>query len=108
VIAPIWAKPKYPGDAVRMQMVIRDDPRFGPEIGDIRIQHYAGMKGGDKVRVAVFLPGVSICSPGDTPKTEPEFNNWYPAADKRKADEAFDEYLKCARDAGWKDYNPNG
>jgi hypothetical protein len=62
VIAPIWAKPKYPGDAVRMQMLIRDDPRFGPEIGDIRIQHYAGMKGGDKVRVAVFLPGVSVCS----------------------------------------------
>lgn len=98
-----WTQPKYPGDTVRLHMLSRVDPRFGSELGDIRIQHY-----GATVRVATFLPGVEVCHPGDTPKVEPEFNNWYAATDIVTADEAFDEYVRCAREGGWKDYKPNG
>lgn len=108
-----WKKPKYPGDAVRIHMLQRNDPRFGPEIGDVRIQYYGTRANSepdpsDKVRVATFLPGVVVSNPGDTPKMEPEFNNWYAASNVATANEAFDEYVRCAREGGWQDYNPNG
>lgn len=98
-----WKKPEYPGDTVRIHMLIR-----GRELGDVRIQHYAGMKAGDTVRVGCFLPGVEESSPGDTPKVWPEFDTKLPADQVEAANGVFDAYLACAHEAGWKDFNPNG
>jgi hypothetical protein len=97
---PDWTEPKYPGDAVRITMLERNGP-FGEEIGDVRIQHY----GAGKFRVAMFVPGIVIELPGDTPKTEPEFHQWH--IDKDVADEIFDEYVKCAIEGGWQERRPN-
>lgn len=98
-----WTEPKYPGDAVRIHMLQR-----GGELGDVRIQHFAGMKAGDTVRVGTFLPGIVEGSPGDTQKTWPEFHIDLPADQVGAADGIFDAYLVCAYEAGWKDYDPNG
>jgi len=63
-------KPKYPGYAVRIQRLTKDD-----EVGDVRIMDY-GMSPYCRYRVASFLPGRSVCVEGDTPKTEPERDAW--------------------------------
>lgn len=90
----LWTEPKYPGDAVRILSLKR-----GGELGDVRIQHY-----GKKVRVATFLPGNSVCSAGDTPKTEPERSVW--CANNFIADEFFDTYVADAYADGWDNYDP--
>jgi hypothetical protein len=84
-----WSTPQYPGDSVRITRLRRKD-----EIGDVRIQVYTETA----VRVATFLPGVSVCLEGDTPKTEPERSAWVVP---RLADRLFDRYVSEARADGW-------
>lgn len=92
----LWTEPKYPGDAVRILQLKRGD-----EIGDVRIQHY-----GEKVRVASFLPGVAVCLPGDTPKTEPERSVW--CVNNFAADALYDQYVQDAYADFWQNYHPEG
>lgn len=87
-----WTEPKWPGDAVRIVLLARGD-----EIGDVRIQQY-----GEHYCVATFLPGRPVCSPGDTPKTEPEESRWF--TKKRTANLIFDQFERRARADGWTDY----
>lgn len=96
----LWTEAKYPGDAVRIQMLYRRDARGRVELGDIRIQKYDNV-----VRVASFLPGIEECSPGDTPKTAPEKSMHYRFADP--ADGEFDKYVQEAYADGWQNYDPN-
>lgn len=90
----LWTEPKYPGDAVRIQMLHR-----GGVIGEIRIQHY-----GKKVRVGAFLPGRVVCSPGDTAKVEPDQHKW--CTSSFAADEVFDKYIQEAYADFWQNYHP--
>jgi len=95
----LWTEPQYPGDAVRILMLKRGHGK-AMELGDVRIQWLSDRA----VKVCMFVPGVEECSPGDTPKTWPEFHRL--CKFKPEADEVFDEYVKCAYDAGWQNYNP--
>lgn len=95
----LWTKPKYPGDAVRILMLYRGEGRDA-EIGDIRIQDY-----GKSVRVGTFLPGDSVCLPGDSPKTEPEKSEW--CTSSWQADAQFDNYVQDAYAEGWQNYYPD-
>lgn len=88
-----WKEPNYPGDAVRMIMLVRND-----EIGDIRIQHH----GATGLKVCAFLPGVTECPPGDTPKTWPEESEWVTSEDA--ANRLFAQYEAKARANGWRDW----
>lgn len=97
----LWTEPKYPGDAVRVLMLKRGHGR-DTMLGDVRIQ--SGMLPDSAVTVCMFVPGVTECPPGDTPKTWPEFHRT--CKFKPEADEVFDEYVKCAYEAGWQNYNP--
>lgn len=102
----LWTEPKYPGDAVREQMLYRRhvDSATGPavELGDIRIQHY-----GSFVKVGSFLPGVTECSPGDTPKTWPEKHETFRGDNQLdQADGVFDRYVQDAYADGWQNYHP--
>lgn len=89
----LWTEAKYPGDAVRIQMLHRDG-----ELGDIRIQLYDG-----QAHVCAFLPGQCTMSPGDTPKTAPEKSEW--ATSSFAADELFDRYVREAYADGWQNYD---
>jgi len=92
----LWTEPRYPGDAVREVMLHRRG-----EIGAVCIQHHGGAA---HVRVCSFLPGVSMCSPGDTPKTIPEKQTW--CTSSFAADELFDKYLGEAYKEFWQNYHP--
>lgn len=93
----VWTEPKYPGDDVRIALLIR-----GAEIGDVRIQDY-GEGINNRYRVGQFLPGVEECSPGDTPKVWPERGAY--CATPGEANSTFLEYVRLAREDGWQDYN---
>lgn len=82
--------PKYPGDS----WVIVYLEKAG-EIGDVRVQFYESY-----FRVASFLPGRTECSPGDTPKTVPERDQWI--EDRREANKVFVQYVIAAFREGWK------
>lgn len=99
VVSPVWTEAKYPGDAVRIELL-----RRGDEIGDIRIQDY-NERLTQAYRVAAFLPGVDVCLPGDTPKTEPDKHQW--DLSKREADAHFDRFLAEAHRDGWVHYDRN-
>jgi hypothetical protein len=90
-----WFEPKHPGDSVRLQGFARDG-----EVGDVRIQGYAP----NSFRVASFLPGVTVEYEGDTPKTEPEFDQWVRTRDH--ADNTFDMYCRWAVRDGWTPVQP--
>lgn len=92
-----WTEPKYPGDAVRIALLIRGD-----ELGDVRIMDY-GQSSKNRYRIAAFLPGYEECTPGDTPKTWPEEDRW--CTETGTATITFDQYVKAAHAAGWQDYN---
>lgn len=89
-----WRDAKYPGDDVR-----RVDVRRGDELGMVVIQHY-----GVSVRVGSFLPGDVQSSPGDTPKTWPERNEWF-RVDRPDfptcANDMFVRLLTRAQEDGW-------
>lgn len=89
----LWTEPRYPGDPVRILELYRGD-----FLGDIRIQHF-----GESVRVASFLPGVVVVSPGDTPKVEPEKAEW--CTSSYRADEVFDKYVQEAYEDHWQNYH---
>ena len=98
----LWTEAKYPGDAVRIQMLYRRDARGVIELGDIRIQHY-----GHFVKVGSFLPGEVECSPGDTPKTWPEESFTFRGDNQCDlADAEFDKYVQEAYADGWQNYDP--
>jgi hypothetical protein len=97
----LWTEAKYPGDAVRIQLLYRGGHGQPIELGDVRIQKYETV-----ARVAAFTPGrCSGVFPGDTPKTEPDKYMHYRFADP--ADAKFDEYLQEAYQDGWQNYDPN-
>lgn len=95
---PLWTEAKYPGDAVRIRML-----RRGDELGDVRIQQYSVTP--QSVRVAKFLPGNEVFLPGDTPKTEPEQDEW--CSSSWRADEVFDRFVQDAYNDGWENFDRN-
>jgi hypothetical protein len=99
----LWTEAKYPGDAVRILALYREYAPGRHELGDIRIQHYETF-----VKVGSFLPGVTECSPGDTPKTWPEVHNVYRGDNQADlADAEFDRYVQDAYADGWQNYDRN-
>jgi hypothetical protein len=93
----LWTEPKYPGDAVR-ELVLQRNGLFG----SIAIRQY----GPQSVLVGSYLPGVTECPPGDTPKTRPEKHKW--ARSSYMADEVFDQYVQEAYADLWQNYYPEG
>jgi hypothetical protein len=96
----LWTEPQYPGDVIRALLLYRGGHGRPIELGDVRIQAY----GAQSFRIGAFLPGVSVCNPGDTPKTEPEDWRWEPTT--FAADDAFDAYVQEAYESGWQNYFP--
>lgn len=94
-----WTEPKYPGDAVRIALLIRGEH----ELGDVRIQDYGPGKDGKRYRVGTFLPGETECTPGHTPKTWPDKSVW--RTTPGEANSTFLEYVRIAKASDWKDYN---
>lgn len=94
-----WTTAKHPSDTVRCHMLQWGNP--ATELGEILITDWRGdmMR---PYRVMALLPGVTTCSPGDTPKTVPESEHW--AATKAEANEWFDLFVSRAHADGWKDY----
>ena len=95
----LWTEPRYPGDRVRNLMLYRRHADGRVELGDICIQSYDTY-----LKVGMFLPGITECSPGDTPKTWPDKHQ-----DTKKspeADDIFDRYVQEAYAAGWQNYHP--
>lgn len=87
--------PQYPGDSVRMQRLERRG-----ELGDIRIQWYGnGCPSIGPWRVAAFIPGRDVFNPGDTPKVEPEADEW--CDERAAADKQFIAYVARAIIDGW-------
>jgi hypothetical protein len=62
----------YPGAAVKITQLQQDSTG---DFGDVRIMDY-GKDSRTRYRVAAFCPGVIVDLPGDTPKTEPENDQW--------------------------------
>lgn len=93
-----WTKPDYPGDAVRIALLIR-----GRELGDVRIQDYGSSVKTNRYNIGMFLPGVVECSPGDTPKIWPDHNAR--CNEPATANSAFEQFLQAAYAEGWKDYD---
>lgn len=73
--------------------------RKGDTLGDVRIQHF-----GNHVRVATFLPGITECSPGDTPKTWPENYKTFPIGERAAIEKCFELFVTETRREGWIDY----
>lgn len=80
-----------PGDVVRLRRYQRRDA-----LGEVEVRQY-----GDKFRVAIFAPGVTIQFPGDTPKTEPEHSDWETTL--KAAKETFDLYCFIMIEEGWQE-----
>lgn len=95
----LWTEAKYPGDAVRVQLLYRGGHGRPVELGEVCIQKYDNV-----VRVGSFLPGVDVTLPGDTPKTIPEKYMHYRY--DHPADAQFEAYVQEAYDAGWQNYHP--
>lgn len=85
-----WTEPKYPGDSM-----LRVDLVRGDELGDVRVQWYDDTT----LKVGAFLPGVTECSPGDTPKTWPEKFSWVTTKDE--ASKQVVQFLIAAYRDGW-------
>lgn len=97
--AGLWTEPKHPGDMVRCLLLKRGSGRDA-ELGQVCIQYIDdGM-----VKVCKFLPGEVECSPGDTPKTWPEY--YQHARFVAEADALFDRFVQEAYADGWQNYNP--
>lgn len=92
-----FSTPKYPGDTVKLVQFKRGD-----EIGDVRVQDYQGtMKPGiGRYKVGTFLPGVTECSPGDTPKIWPEKSLYTHTPEE--AEIVLAQYTLLALGEGWK------
>lgn len=90
-----WKAAKYPGDSVREIRL-----KKGREIGDVRIQDYSETSRQKPCyRVASFLPGNLVESPGDTPKVEPEHSTW--ENDAGEANIRLHMFLEAAQADGW-------
>jgi len=102
---PLWEKPKHAGagDTVRQQLLSWGTPIT--ELGDVRIMDY-GADCKRRYRVACFCPGHTVCVEGDTPKTEPECDNWCDTV--ASANSWFELYVDREHRDGWKDYRRNG
>lgn len=98
---PLWTKPAHPGDAVYRQLLAWGAPPT--EFGDVRIMDY-GTSNKPRYRVACFCPGVEVDLPGDTPKMEPECDQW--CATVSEANSWFELFVDREHRDGWKDYTP--
>jgi len=71
-IAKYRDEPEYPGASIRTHRLVW--PSTG-ELGEVRLMDY-GSGSKKRYRVACFCPGRVVELPGDTPKVEPEADNW--------------------------------
>ena len=91
--ARLAGEPGYPDAAVRLTQLVRNN-----ELGDVRIMDY-GKDSKTRYRVAAFLPGRDVVVEGDTPKTEPEREDWCTAVEE--AADFFSIYVADAKLYGW-------
>ena len=89
----------YPGVTVASTSLARGDV-----LGMVCIQDYGERTKGGRYRVGKFLPGITECSPGDTPKTWPEESWWVDGGGH--AYELLLQYHREALYAGWVPYLP--
>jgi hypothetical protein len=92
-----YREPEYPGASIRTARLIW--PSTG-ELGEVRLMDY-GSNSKKRYRVAAFCPGRTVELPGDTPKVEPEADNW--CALLAGANAWFDLYVDRERRDGWED-----
>ena len=71
-VAKYGNEPEYPGESIRTVRMVW--PSTG-ELGEVRLMDY-GSGSKKRYRVAAFCPGRVVELPGDTPKVEPEADNW--------------------------------
>ena len=90
----------YPGAPILQQFLARAD-----DIGMVRIMDY-GADSKTRYRAASFCPGYETSSPGDTPKMNPERDEWCETLDE--ATEFFDIYVASAKLNGWVAVSPTG
>jgi hypothetical protein len=92
-----YTEPEYPGAAICTTRLVW--PGTG-ELGEVRLMDY-GSGSKRRYRVAAFCPGRTVELPGDTPKVEPEADNW--CVTLADAAEWFKLYVDRERRDGWKD-----
>jgi hypothetical protein len=90
------SEPEYPGASICTVRMIW--PSTG-ELGEVRLMDY-GSGSKKRYRVAAFCPGRLVELPGDTPKVEPEADNWCTTLDDAKA--WLGLYVDRERRDGWK------
>ena len=96
-VAKYGNEPEYPGASIREHRLVW--PGTG-ELGQVRLMDY-GSGSKKRYRVAAFCPGRDVVLPGDTPKVEPEADNWCETLDN--ANEWFELYVSRERADGWRD-----
>ena len=96
-VAKYRDEPEYPGASIRTARLVW--PSTG-EHGEVRLMDY-GSGSKTRYRVAAFCPGRDVVLPGDTPKVEPEADNWCVTLDS--ANEWFELYVDHEHRDGWKD-----
>src|SRR5665647_3076550 len=95
-IAKYGYEPEYPGASIRTVRMVW--PSTG-ELGEVRLMDY-GSGSKKRYRVACFCPGRTVELPGDTPKVEPEADNW--CVTFADANAWFGLYVDRERADGWK------
>jgi hypothetical protein len=96
----------YPGMSIRQQHFIRGvSTATAEDFGDVRIMDY-GADSKTRYRVASFCPGYETSYPGDTPKMNPERDDW--CATLEEASDFFDIYVADAKLRGWTAVSPTG
>jgi len=101
VTPKVEAEPDYPGATIRQQLFIKLD-----EFGDVRIMDY-GSGSKTRYRVASFCPGYESSYPGDSPKMNPERDQWCHTL--AEATDFFTIYVGSAKCIyGWAPVTPTG
>lgn len=95
-VAKYGDEPEYPGASIRTVRMVW--PGTG-ELGEVRLMDY-GSGSKKRYRVAAFCPGRVVDLPGDTPKVEPEADNW--CVTLADASAWFGLYVARERADGWK------
>lgn len=89
-------EPEYPGASIRTARLVWSSTG---ECGEVRLMDY-GSDSKTRYRVAAFCPGRFVWLSGDTPKVEPEADNWCGTLDN--ANEWFELYVDRERRDGWR------
>jgi len=111
------SEPDYPGAPIRQQRLYLGHCACqtycgvpgcaGPaeDVGDVRIMDY-GKDSKARYRVASFCPGYETGGPGDTPKMNPERDEW--CVTLHEANQFFSIYVASAVLDGWTTVSPTG